>query len=528
MAPTRVAATFAALAVPLLAAALPPELGVLQYQRTIFGMEKGLPSPNVTAIVPARDGRLWIGTQSGVAAFDGTSFEVLDGARLPDLPGDLTSDNGVVEDAAGDLWIALYDGHLLRLRGGPGGTLDRLLEPTGAISLGLWRVGDDVWLGRVGGGVRFSEGRGPPRPFGPADGLPGGITGMGADGGGRVYAATEHGLRVLEGDRFVRPAPEVEAALGGDGPVGGVSVARSGGVWVTAPGRAVRVGPDGRVADRVGPGPGVPEGWPLRVLEDRDGILWLGAAGGLSRAHAGRIAGPFGAPDVLPSTRVDMIGEDPEGGLWLGLYGAGLVRLRAPDATLLGRREGLQDDEVMSVVAGAGGEIWVGAPSGLYVIRKGRATRAAPAVAGDVTVVAVDASGTPWVNSGRVICRLAGGRLEPVATAPARVNALRFDRDGALWVGAVPGLFRLRDGRLEVPPGAEPLASDRINALEVAPDGTFWVLGEVAGPLRRTADGFTAGAPGGWPASTPLASLHVDGDGTLWLGTSSAGLWRLR
>jgi len=525
MLPLRFAAAVASLALPLLAIALEPGRGVLQYHRTPFGVDKGLPNPNVTTILPAGDGRLWIGTQAGIALFDGTDFEVVDASRFPDLPNDLLAENGLAVDPSGDLWIALYGGHVFRLRGGPGGTLERVLDPQGPTTLGLFPIGAEVWLGHTAGAVRLSE-NGPPRSYGFEDGLPAGLTGMGTDASGRVYATTEEGLRLFEGDRFVRPSAEIEQALG-KGKVNGAQRARAGGVWIMGPDRAVRIGEDGQVAERFGPD-GIPGGWPLRCLEDQDGSLWLGAPEGIARVRNGRVEGPFGARDGLPSSRVDAMGEDREGNLWLGLYGVGLVRLRAPEATLFSRSEGLPDGEALAVAPGQGSEVWVGTPSGLYVIRGGRGRRVAAAPAGDLAGVTLDARGTLWAGSGRAITRLVGDRLEEVAELPAKVNALRFDEEGTLWIGTIFGLYWLRGSRVEHPPGSGSLADERINALELDPAGALWVVGEQSGAHRRVHDGFTPTPPGGPPAGAPRTGVLVDADGTLWLSTSGAGLWRLR
>src|SRR5262245_59743584 len=47
------------------------ELGPSSYVRKNFTIEDGLPDSNVNAIVQSENGYLWVGTQGGLARFDG-------------------------------------------------------------------------------------------------------------------------------------------------------------------------------------------------------------------------------------------------------------------------------------------------------------------------------------------------------------------------------------------------------------------------------------------------------------------------
>ncbi len=49
------------------------------YITEVWQVTEGLPGHNVTSVVQTPDGYLWVGTQSGLARFDGVRFEVFDG-----------------------------------------------------------------------------------------------------------------------------------------------------------------------------------------------------------------------------------------------------------------------------------------------------------------------------------------------------------------------------------------------------------------------------------------------------------------
>src|SRR5260370_5209953 len=81
------------------------------YIRTIFTVEDGLTDNIVNAIVQTENGLLWVGTESGLARFDGREFIPID-LHIPDAPpqGSVSS---LVEASNGDLWVGTHAGVVL-------------------------------------------------------------------------------------------------------------------------------------------------------------------------------------------------------------------------------------------------------------------------------------------------------------------------------------------------------------------------------------------------------------------------------
>src|ERR1700743_1275866 len=79
---------------------------------TNFTREQGLPHPVMMAIAEDSQGFLWLGTQGGLARFDGYRFHTYlhrdgDAASLPD---DFVT--ALVTDASGRLWIGTVTGEI--------------------------------------------------------------------------------------------------------------------------------------------------------------------------------------------------------------------------------------------------------------------------------------------------------------------------------------------------------------------------------------------------------------------------------
>jgi len=82
--------------------ALNPRRALTQYTRTVWTQEHGLPQDTIRAIAQTKDGYLWLGTDEGLARFDGYDFVVFNKEN-----GSLSSNSVTALWAGrdGGLWI---------------------------------------------------------------------------------------------------------------------------------------------------------------------------------------------------------------------------------------------------------------------------------------------------------------------------------------------------------------------------------------------------------------------------------------
>src|ERR1035441_2832983 len=84
------------------ARALDPHKTLTQYSRHVWGQQDGLPQDTVKAITQTPDGYLWLGTDEGLARFDGFEFTIFS-RPASDLPAN--SINALASSPDGSLWI---------------------------------------------------------------------------------------------------------------------------------------------------------------------------------------------------------------------------------------------------------------------------------------------------------------------------------------------------------------------------------------------------------------------------------------
>jgi ligand-binding sensor domain-containing protein len=102
-----------ALAVLLLAVcghahALDPNMQPSQYVLDNWQIPEGLPQSSAQALARTPDGYLWVGTQEGLARFDGVRFTVFDGSNEAAIPNKHIS--VLLADRSGRLWIGTRSG----------------------------------------------------------------------------------------------------------------------------------------------------------------------------------------------------------------------------------------------------------------------------------------------------------------------------------------------------------------------------------------------------------------------------------
>ena len=274
----------------------------------------------------------------------------------------------------------------------------------------------------------------------------------------------------------------------------------------------------------------------LSILQTRDGYLWVGTKGGLSRFDGVRFT-TFDDRDKsrLRENEVWALAEGHDGSVWIGTYGGGLSRFKDGRFTVYTTADGLVNDFVANLHTGADGSIWIATDGGLSRFKDGRFTSytvkdglSHDAIRGLYT----DRDGSLWIGTNRGgLNRFADGRfiIEPIGGAATRaeISSIYRDRDGALWIGSFDGLFRLQNGTATRFTVADGLSSNKLTFIAQDAEGVMW-LGTSQGLVRYEHGTFTAYNIGEDGASPDLLAFCRDREGTFWLGSRTLGLARLR
>ncbi len=511
------------------ASALDPGRALTQYRHDHWYIEEGLPQSSVEAIFQTRDGYLWLGTQEGLARFDGVRFAVFDRSNTPAL-----RHNRVValyQDGVGALWIGTEGGGLTRYEGGEF-TTRRVADglPNDRVRAITEDASGQLWIGTDGGLVVVP--RQGSRGFERMTNLPGQtVLALQPRRAGGVWVGTESGL--VWCSKAAGAATRVAASIP---PILSLWEDEDGSVWAGTLRGLFHV--QGSTVRAFGASAGLPEAPIHAVLGDRDGNLWVGVEGrGLCRIRGGRVAF-LTTREGLSNDSVLRLFEDREGSLWIGMQDGGLDRLADGKFVTWTTREGLPGDIVWPIFGDRDGNVWVGtSANGLGRFRDGRFGRvtARDGLTSDsIQAIAEDRNGALWIGTrGGGLDRLQGGRVQAFTTREGlpvdSVSALWPDADGALWVGMRNGGLAMVRGGVVVPaPGAETLRNTSIYDILRGRNGDLWIATNGSGLVRLRGDRLERFTVENGLSSDIIDSLHEDDDGTLWVGTYGGGLVRRR
>ncbi|WP_321474825.1 two-component regulator propeller domain-containing protein [uncultured Paludibaculum sp.] len=541
---------------------LNPQRRMSQYAHRQWTQAEGLPQDTVRALAQSRDGYLWIGTEEGLARFDGMEFTIF--TRDADqLPNNLVTSLWAARD--GSVWIGTAGG-LARYHAG---RFTIFSAKDGVPSAFITSIHEDsrgtVWVAAGLSLCRYRDGRF--TAFGQENGIPAqGVRAAIVDGADRVWVSTFGSIGVFENDRY-QPLPD-------DAPqASGIALCMA----LDAAGHVVAGGTNGVVLEEGGRrrlltvADGLPAAFVRAVAHDRDGVLWIGTNSGLCRRVGNRIES-VNEPAFPLGEWVWCLFQDREGNLWVGTN-SGLHLFRDQNFAVFGKNEGLPSDqpttvmqardgavwvgfhdggvgrfvesrfvtvqglpskEVFCLREASGGEVLVGTRAGLTRIRGGSVTTYVPndPVGRHNVFDAMEvAPGKLWLATNRGVLELAEGKeSNPIAGGPLlndAVVALLAARDGSRWAGTFgSGLWHWRNGQLELITVDQGLSSNQIRSLAEDDDGTIWI-GTAGGGLAFFREGrfWRCTAANGLPSDN-VAHITDDGMGWLWLATTR-GLARI-
>lgn len=109
------------------------------------------------------------------------------------------------------------------------------------------------------------------------------------------------------------------------------------------------------------------------VHQRAPGEVWISGNLGVARVR-GEATDLFLADDGYPTEGARYFYSDAEGGLWLGTYGQGLLKLVGDDMYQLTADDGLAEN-VASVVLGDGDNLWIGGNRGIHRLSRSDAER---------------------------------------------------------------------------------------------------------------------------------------------------------
>ncbi|MDR3385518.1 MAG: diguanylate cyclase [Rudaea sp.] len=535
------------------AAALDPGARFHDYVLDNWNIESGLPQISVLSITQDGIGYMWIGTQNGIARFDGVRFVTYDRqssgvdttmatVAYTDRKGEpwfgtphgalhyangqfallhAGRDNAAVQDIAddadGSLLFATSLG-IMRYRNGK-------LEPAmleGEPCYSLLRQDDVLWIGAVGTLIRIRPHDVTRYPL-PASLVNARVSHLVADSDG-LWLGTSAGLYRWNSGRI--------AAGGVDADVDRLGIESlyrdsAGNLWIGTAPMLFRLRPDHSI-ERIGADAFVRDSWVLSIYEDRERNLWLGSqTESLFRLWNGW-ARRISERDGLSDPFVWSIVRDPQNRIVLGTN-SDIVTLGAHGVEELVSGKQLPNPSAYDLYYDSGGRLWIGTRGGIAIYANGKVERPPALTALDsYQINAIAQVGADyWIGSMGGLYRYRDDKLDRIGPAPggtgARVRAIHALGADHLLIGTEAGLREVRGDSMQTPEWAHAL--DGMIVTYIAPirpgllgvttlDAGFGLLADDRLLMLTSAQGLPSN--NGWTFRVIDGSIYVAGIEGVW------------
>jgi diguanylate cyclase (GGDEF)-like protein len=453
------------------------ELPVIHY-----GINEGLDSVIINHLDQDADGRLWIAHHAGISVYDGYQFHNWNRKHgmLSNAPSSITAgDNGII-------WILYADLGLQYLT--PEGQIFTVPDPedcflTDRIPF-LFKLKDGRILAGGKKGYYYINRKSIQGPHYPVPGKYGAVYSILDRGEKGLAAATSNGIYLLNDNRAEKMSLPYDRL--GTEVISDLSQDESGNLWLlTQNGLIARAGPDDLDFWRLPfESNGNPNLFSLRCAKDNS--VWIASGNGLFRWKEGKI-NRFSEEQGLIGSWINCLLVDRDGVLWLGAEG-GLDKIAHMGFRNYRYRHDFPVNAVWAVAELPDGTIWLGTNRGILAISpNGENHRIYTADHGliDNSVIDLDITenGEVWVLTYNGVCFWNGRTF--IAYPSDELKSIGLYNllpvhDNEIWISTTKGLYILKPESKTVQP--HPLNEkiehpDSLNFIYQARDGMIYLLG---------------------------------------------------
>jgi ligand-binding sensor domain-containing protein/signal transduction histidine kinase len=263
----------------------------------------------------------------------------------------------------------------------------------------------------------------------------------------------------------------------------------------------------------------------LLSLNGRD--LWIGTDKGLVRWDGSGLS-RVSTSKTLRNVEIVTMARDRESNVWVGTSN-GLARVSDDGVTSVDSSRGWSAEPVTALFEDREGSLWVGRADGIERLRDSVFTTyyaSGGVPSRNNGPVYIDSEGRTWLgpSEGGLYWRKEGHLGRITADALQKDIVYSIDgRKGELWIGGRRGLTHLQESGgsflAKTYTTADGLAQDSVYAVHWSRDGTVWAGTLSAGLSRLKKGSFTTYTVANGLVSNSISSIAESADGTMWFGT---------
>lgn len=427
--------------------ALDPEKKFDQYVLDAWSIEKGLPQISVHTITQDQDNYLWVGTQAGLARFDGVQFKTFSADNTPELHGNFIQD--LFTDSKGQLWIATYKGLTKYYQGTFTKISAQIRGEERQINISdiTEDLYGDIWVSANEGTFKFNE-----NVLMQYELIPEASHSI-LSIDDKVFIGTVGKLWSVNGEATKSVALPAQYR---DAIINEVSLYNQQ-LWLgTNKGLLTYNLDTDEVTEFKTETPLFQ--YPIDSMgQDSDNNLWVGTIIGFFRIQDNQVIEHIKNTNHHQFQQIQTIYEDHEKNLWLGSYRDGLARVWNGRTLRFSTEQGLNEPLVWSILPSKTGDgIWTGTNRGLSFLANGQFEQVLDAseLPHPTAYTLMEEDEQLWIGTRKGLTRVVNGTVQPVAhsekLSTLQINSIARDTSNRLWLGTSDGLYEYSEEALKL------------------------------------------------------------------------------
>jgi ligand-binding sensor domain-containing protein/serine phosphatase RsbU (regulator of sigma subunit) len=436
------------------------ESGVARFngvQFTVFDRSSGLPGNVVRSIVEGPDGNIWVGTDMGVGIFNGikwksiTAKEGLKGSAVIKL----------APDFEGRVWVATNDEgiNIITLKG-DSTSIDYINDKSGLSANFVFDIlhekSGKTWVAMIGGVNMVTSNNGTLKIVNLEDSvaLPSKfITCIDKDPSGNFWFGTLDvgAFELIKKKNLYSIIPFNQQKGIADQRIWDIHCDGNDQVWFGSKENGIYRWSNGRMQNITSKN-GLPGDQILNIFRDRNRNLWFGSMNGLSLFQGFQLV-HYTKEDGLPGTQVLAVKSDSRNSLWVGGDGKGLAKVSFENDKLISEfpssSSGFKSKEVKSLDFDDSGGLIIGTRSeGLAIMRNGLFKYLNPSdlVDNNINCVYWNKLGSIYAGTDLGYNEIKANKIHKITENEGLINpevqTVISDLNGDIWMGTMGGLAR--------------------------------------------------------------------------------------
>jgi ligand-binding sensor domain-containing protein/tRNA A-37 threonylcarbamoyl transferase component Bud32 len=493
--------------------AIENQRAITQFQIKQFSQVNGLPQNTICALCQTDDNYLWIGTEEGLARFDGLNFEIFDNSTVPILSSNFIK--SLYQDSRKILWIGTLGGGVYQFKNEEFHIPPGLSEFKAAkIHCMLEDQQHAMWFGS-NQGLYCYHNQTLEKINQPQSLIAEVVLSLFIDKEKNLYAGGKAGLYKQIAKTLFTHIPVIPQES-----VNSISQDHFGNIYIAAKQGAFKINPKTNESEKLIN----LHDYIKQVVIDQQQNLWIASKSyGLIRQTPSGETSFLNNSNGFPDNFISCILEGNEDLLWLGTWHHGLFCLRPSHILNYGETEGLSSNMVFPIFEDSRQRLWIGTLHGLNIIENQQIKSIAlgqPNAQFPVNTIFEDKKRQIWVATDNGLHLIDPDTWQSKCVFQGKyVVCLAENPPGTYWVGTMDGLFTLKNNRLFPFPEKNTPYSKLIKILHNDRKNNIWFAMRDAGLIRINGpDVFTISTENGLICND-INCLYEDLQGIFWIGT---------